>query len=139
MSFILDKGACVHVNSKNKFKETPLYLTLERVANSTDRFNCVQLLLKSGANPNVGCFEKNPLGKAVDIQDVAIANLLLQHGAKAQFDLEFGSTLPLQKLFRWRNSNGIYLYIYKRKLLTTRTFEIVCVVSHFVKKLRIHV
>ncbi|XP_065921776.1 uncharacterized protein [Magallana gigas] len=111
VSFILDKGACVHVNSKNKFKETPLYLTLERVANSTDRFNCVQLLLKSGANPNVGCFEKNPLGKAVDIQDVAIANLLLQHGAKAQFDLEFGSTLPLQKLFRWRNSNDLQKYI----------------------------
>lgn len=111
MSFILEKGACVNVNSKNKFKETPLYLTLERVANSTDRFNCVQLLLKSGANPNVGCVEKYPLGKAVDIQDVAIANLLLQHGAKAQFDLKYRSPLPLQKLFRWRNSNGIYLYI----------------------------
>lgn len=111
MSFILDKGNCVNVNSKNKFKETPLYLTLERVANSTDRFNCVQLLLKSGANPNVGCVEKYPLGKAVDIQDVAIANLLLQHGAKAQFDLKYRSPLPLQKLFRWRNSNGIYLYI----------------------------
>lgn len=55
--------------------------------------------------------KKNPLGKAVDIQDVAIANLLLQYGAKAQFDLEFGSPLPLQKLFRWRNSNGMYLYI----------------------------
>lgn len=98
MSFILDKGACVNVNSKNKFKETPLYLTLERVANSTDRFNCVQLLLKSGANPNVGCVEKNPLGKAVDIQDVAIANLLLQHGAKAQFDLKYRSPLPSAKI-----------------------------------------
>lgn len=107
MSFLLDNGACVHVNSKNRLEETPLYLTLERVSNSTERFNCVKLLLKSGANPNTGCGEKSPLGKAVEIQDVTSANLLLQHGAKLQLDQGYRrSSLHLHRLFRWRNSKG---------------------------------
>lgn len=110
MSFLLDKGACVHVNSKNRFEETPLYLTLERVLNSTDRFKCVKLLLKNGANPNTGCGGKSPLGKAVEIQDVMSANLLLQHGAKPQLGEGYHQCLlPLHRLFNWRNSQGIYI------------------------------
>lgn len=97
VKFLLDKGA--EVNSINGSYETPLFLAMDRINDDVDRLNVVKVLLRSGSNPNLGKGRTLPIVKAVTDYDVSVTTLLLQHGAKTEYQHNDKTYFVLYDLF----------------------------------------
>lgn len=97
MEFLLDKGA--EVNSINGSYETPLSLAMDRIKDDVDRLDVVKVLLRGGANPNLGKGRTLPIVKAVTHYDVSTTTLLLQHGAKTEYQHNDKTYFVLYDLF----------------------------------------
>jgi len=77
---LVAKGA--DINARNQGGESPLLLALQRnLPTSQPRAELVALLLKSGANPNLGTDQTTPLIAAVSAGSAELVRLLLDAGA----------------------------------------------------------
>ncbi|XP_062407056.1 ankyrin repeat and SOCS box protein 2-like [Sardina pilchardus] len=86
------------INRRTRLQQTPLFLAIAQA-----NVKCVELLLKSGADPNIPDISgESPLYKACEMNNDTLAELLLQSGANARRATNNGLT-PLHEAARNRN------------------------------------
>ncbi|XP_076128392.1 ankyrin repeat and SOCS box protein 2-like [Alosa pseudoharengus] len=86
------------INRRTKLCQTPLFLAVAQ-----SNVECVELLLKNGADPNIPDISgESPLYKACELNNDTLVELLLQSGSNARRTTNKGLT-PLHEAARNRN------------------------------------